>query len=266
MNPIAAAGLVLIAHIASPASGGFLPGNISMGESPWSHAIEASSTPSGVVRAAAADSTGSSVIAEKKFELRDASPQFDVLISVAYRDDGEKLATFSFCKKGGTPPHQVIRLPDTWIDSDADDDAQGSVSIPYEQQSAVRVGDFNFDGREDVALCDGTNANYGALSYRIYLASPRAMRFVYDKRFSDLGQSMGMFDVDKEKRVLRTYWKDGYALHVTEEYAVIKNHPVKVFSEETEAIVGDDTSVKITTRRLVGGRWRAKVTFEKHAP
>ena len=81
--------------------------------------------------------------------------------------------------------------------------------------------------------------------------------------FSELGQKLGMFEVDKQKKVLRTFDKSGCCWHVTEEYSVVNNRPVKVFVEEEDATIPDETKVKITTKMLVNGKWQTKVKYVK---
>lgn len=203
--------------------------------------------------------------AQKTFELKDASKYFDVKISVEKCEDGfcNGKASFSFYKKGGTKPYQVIDLPDTQIQLDENGNAQANVSMLYDNQSAINIGDFNFDGMEDVAICDGANGSYGGPSYQVYLSSRTAGKFVYSKPFSTLGQHLGMFQVDKKKKVLRIFDKSGCCWHVTEEYSVVNNRPVKVFVEEEDATIFDDTKVRITTKRLVKGKWQTKVKYVK---
>ena len=56
-----------------------------------------------------------STFAQKTFELKDASKYFDIKINVEKCDDSycTGKTTFSFFKKGGDKPYQVITLPDT---------------------------------------------------------------------------------------------------------------------------------------------------------
>lgn len=204
-------------------------------------------------------------LAQKTFDLKDASKYFDIKIKVAKCEDGfcSGKASFSFYKKGGTTPYQVINLDDTQIQLDESGNAQANISMLYDNQSAVNVGDFNFDGMEDVAICDGANGSYGGPSYQVYLSSKSAGKFVYSKAFSDLGGHLGMFEVDTKKKVLRIFDKSGCCWHVMEEYSVINGKPVKVFVEEEDATIPDETKVKITTKTLVKGKWQTKTKLVK---
>ena len=207
------------------------------------------------------------VFCQKTFELKNASNYFDIKITVGDCDESycNGAASFSFYKKGGTKPYQVIKLPDTLIQLDESGNAQANVSLLYDNQSAVNIGDFNFDGMEDVAICDGANGSYGGPSYQVYLSSKAAGKFVLSRAFSELGTHLGMFEVNKTTKRLRIFDKSGCCWHVTEEYAVVGNQPRKVFVEEHDATIEDETKVKVTTKTLVGGKWQTKVRYVKRA-
>jgi hypothetical protein len=207
----------------------------------------------------------SSAFAQHKFELNDASKYFDIKVNVAKCDDGycSGKAMFSFYKKGGTVPYQVISLPDTQMQLEDSGKPLTNVTLLYDKQSVVDVGDFNFDGVEDVAICDGANGSYGDPSYRIYLSSKVTKKFVYDPDFSALAKHLGMFTVDKGKKTLETFDKSGCCWHVTERYAVVGNRPVRVFKEVEDATIQDETKVKVTTKILDGGKWKTTVKYVK---
>ena len=116
---------------------------------------------------------------------------------------------------------------------------------------------------EDVAICDGANGSYGGPSYQVYLSNKSAGKFVLSQPFTNLGKHLGMFDVDKKKKVLRIFDKSGCCWHVTEEYSVVNNRPVKTFVEEEDATIADEKKVKITTKKLVNGKWQSKVKYVK---
>lgn len=201
-----------------------------------------------------------SALAQQKFDIKGASSFFDIKIAVATCEDGscKGKASYSFYKKGGKTPYQVINLPDTYVELDENGKPNVNATLLYDKQSAVNVGDYNFDGMEDVAICNGTNGSYGMPSYSVYLSSKAAGKFVYNKPFSALGQHLGMFEVDAEKKVLRTFDKSGCCWHITEEYAVVNNRPQKMLEITEDATIADETKMKVTTRRFVKGRWQTK--------
>ena len=208
---------------------------------------------------------GVPAFAQKTFELKDASKYFDTKVEVAECEDGycTGAAKFSFFKKGSKAPYQVIELPNTQVQLGEGGDPLVNVSLLYDEQSVVNIGDFNFDGMEDVAICDGPNGSYGGPSYQVYLSSRSAGKFVHSPSFSELGQALGMFQVDKKRKRLTTFDKSGCCWHITEEYSVVGNRPVKVFSREEDAMNGE--RLKITTKARVNGKWKTRVTYRKIA-
>jgi len=48
---------------------------------------------------------------------------------------------------------------------------------------------------------------------------------------------------------------------MTEEFAVVNNRPQKVLEIEEDATIANEKKVKITTKRLVNGRWRKTVRY-----
>ena len=208
---------------------------------------------------------GSPVLAQHKFDIKNASAYFDIKVTVATCEEGScsGKASFAFFKKGGTTPYQVINHADTYVQLGDNARPNINVTLGYDEQSVVNIGDYNFDGMEDVALCDGLNGSYSMPSYAVYLSSRAAKKFVYSKAFSALGVHLGMFKVDAEKKLLRTFDKSGCCFHQVEEFAVVNNAPRKVFEELEDATIPDETKVKITTKRLVNGKWQTKVTYQK---
>jgi hypothetical protein len=192
---------------------------------------------------------------QRAVKLKDAAEFFDikVVIGKCKAKDCSGPATFSFYKKGGTRAYQVISLPRTidpgWGETDM------NVSDLYDDQNMIYVDDFNFDGMDDVAISDGANGFHGKASYRIYLSSRAAGKFVFNKAFSALSKHFGMFEVDKKKKEIETRDKSGCCYHITERYTVLKNRPVKTYVFEEDAL-GGDGNVTLTTRTLVKGKWK----------
>lgn len=205
-----------------------------------------------------------SVLAQRTFDIKDASKYFDVKVKVAKCDESfcSGRSTFSFFKKGAKTPYQVITLPDTQIDI-TEGGPPVNTTMLYDKQSVINVGDFNFDGMEDVAICNGGNGSYGMPSFNIYLSSRSAGKFVFSPAFTQIAHHLGMFDVLKDKKQLETFDKSGCCWHITERYDVVAGRPRKVFEEVEDATIQDETKVKITTKTLVGGRWKTRVRYVK---
>jgi hypothetical protein len=210
--------------------------------------------------------TATSIAAQKTFELKNASKYFDVKVRVAKCDDEycSGRATFSFYKKESSTPYQVIDLPDTQIQLESGGNPLVNDTLLYDEQSVIDIGDYNFDGMEDIAICSGSNGSYGMPSYNIYLSSRAAGKFVYDPALSRLGRHLGMFTVDKKNKTLETFDKSGCCWHITERYKVVQGRPVKVFEEVEDATVNPNSGrVKVTTKTFVAGKWKTSVRYEK---
>ncbi len=199
------------------------------------------------------------------FDLKNASKYFDIRVKVEKCDDGycNGKASFSFFKKNGSKPYQVIELDDTQIQLSQTGQPMTNISLLYDDQSVVNVGDFNFDGMEDLAICNGPNGSYGGPAYNVYLSSRSAGKFVYSKEFSELGEHLGMFSVDKKRKRLSTLDKSGCCYHIAEEFIVVNNKPFKVRSVEEDATASDDRMTKITTKTWKNGKWKTVVTHGK---
>lgn len=205
------------------------------------------------------------VNAQNVFTLKDASKDFDICIDVGTCDSGihEGLCgpvKIAFFRKNNSKAFQTIRLSKTEM---MDPVPKANIILGYDDQSMINFDDFNFDGKEDVAICDGTNGGYGMPSYRVYIYSPSRKRFVYSSAFTKMNEGgLGMFQTEKRKKRHFVFTKSGCCWHQTQGFDVFRGRPRKVF-EFTEAILGyQPETVEITTSKLVHGKWR---TWVKHA-
>ena len=205
--------------------------------------------------------------AQVKFEKGNASKNYNARIEVercAENTCDGKLKIELF-KKSGAKPFQVLNIAETEF---AMEEAKlTDAKRRYDYQSIIFFEDYNFDGIEDLSIRDGNNSAYSGPSYQIYLFSPRRGKFVHSPAFTRLAQSeyLGMFEVDKKKKVIRVASKGGCCMHRTEEFRVVNNRLVKVFEiyEEVEVWKENVNRVRIETSRLIKGRWQTRVRYEK---
>jgi hypothetical protein len=204
-------------------------------------------------------------VSQIKFEVKNASKLYDVLIEVekCERQICDGRVTYTLFKKNSKQAFQEFKLDDTEFMLGDNDKPSVNVTRLYDEQSAVSFSDYNFDGIDDLSLCDGRNGGYGMPSYQIYLFSSRAKKFIHSEPFTELSQEgrLGMFEADAKRKRLRTLSKSGCCLHTIEEFAVVNNQPKKVLEIVEDATIADEKRVKITTRRLVNGRWRRTVKY-----
>ena len=131
----------------------------------------------------------------------------------------------------------------------------------YDEEYGIVVDDFNFDGEEDLAICNGHMGGYGASSYNIYLFDKTSSKFIENKKLTRFASdNLGLFFADPKQKLLTVYFKSGCCYHVTSKYQVVNNQPILV-----EEITEDATKEKelVTTKKLVNGSWVKKFRREK---
>ena len=208
-----------------------------------------------------------SVHAQNRFRINDASKSVDVDLQVGRCENDEGTGTCGpltvrFFRKKAKVPFQTIRLKET---SMWDPIPKANVTRLYDDQSVINFRDFNFDGADDVAICEGPYGGYGGPSYRVYLYSKTAKRFVFSKAFTDMNDGgLGMFETDKKKKMHLIYSKSGCCWHQTVGYDVFRGRPRKVYEFTEDAMsTGGDDMMTITTKTLVNGRWKTRVKRAK---
>lgn len=128
------------------------------------------------------------------------------------------------------------------------------LELPYGEMSAIIYDDFNLDGIKDFALQDGRDSCYGGPSYDIYLA--KNSEFIMSDDFSKLAHEYcGMFNVDKDKKMIYAFTKSGCCMHWYDEFIIENNSPKKV----RETFVGPDEKGQgyyETVKELINGEWK----------
>jgi hypothetical protein len=205
-----------------------------------------------------------SAYAQEVFQIKNASKLYDVQLKVenCQENSCDGAATFTVFKKGQSKPFQSFSTPTMFSKEET---KRVNTKLRYDYQSVVFFEDYNFDGKEDLAIRDGNNGGYGGPSYQIYLFSPKTGKFVRSPAFTELNQGayLGAVEVDKKKKVLRGFSKSGCCWHQTEEFSVVNDRPKKIYEYTEDASIADEKRVKLTTKRLVGGRWRTTVKYAK---
>jgi hypothetical protein len=204
--------------------------------------------------------------AQETFKIQNASREYDVLVQVASCGGAEQnndpnncsgAARVSLYRKGAKSPFQVLRLPNVEIYKDTiaynpkiNEKPRGL----YEEEYSFVFQDFDFDGRDDLAICNGRNGGYGGPSYNVYLFNNRLRQFVENRRLSKLTEDkyLGLFLIEPKKRRLLAFSKSGCCYHETEVYKVLNGRPILV-EKEIEDATGE--TVVVTTRKLIKGKW-----------
>lgn len=193
--------------------------------------------------------------AQKSYDLVDFSDEFSGKIILDDNQENSDLETNCtlniYQKKNGK---LIFSKPALYSEYDIEDSKVKSniQEIPYGEQSILIYEDFNFDGKEDIALRTGNYSCYGGPSFEIYLADKNG--FTYNESFTELGSNYcGMFTVDDEKKQLQTMTKSGCCWHQFSTYVVEKNQvvPIEIIEESYSGILAEYSVQKRVNGKMV---------------
>ena len=229
---------------------------------------------------------GQAARAQEPVKSGEASAKYDVSVQpgacgAAKRQggggdsDGDAVpARVRIYRKGAKSPFQVLCLSSVWVNSEQfaySPKTAGKQRVLYDDEYSVVFDDFNFDGLEDLAVCNGRNSGYGGPSYTVFLFGRRAARFVESRPLSRLNEGvyLGLFFPDPKAKTLAAFSKSGCCYHETEVYKVVNDRPVLVEKVIEDATLGGGAPegyVLVTTRKRVGRRWVVTKKREKLEP
>ncbi|ROI06457.1 hypothetical protein EGI16_00700 [Chryseobacterium sp. G0240] len=195
-----------------------------------------------------------------QFEVKEASKNYDVIINVENCFDHQ-------CKDKGTV--ELFDNKNTKVQTFTSEDlvlyfgedqkaGPGKIIQLTKEQSPVVIGDFNFDGTEDIAVRNGNMGNYSGASYDVYVFNSSRMAFVKSEELTEIGSNaLGLFDVDAQRKRLITTGKSGCCRVFTTEYAVIPNKGLEVVLEKEEDMTNED-QIKVKIREKINNKWITK--------
>lgn len=123
----------------------------------------------------------------------------------------------------------------------------------------IVIGDFNFDGHDDVAIQNGHDGSYGYASYDVYTYDTKKQVYSINLALTRLarGEYLGMFLVDKKRRLLFAYNKAAAGIFDSFEF-VSDVRGVKKACEKSEIWDMPNNLVKVTVKTLENNRWRIR--------
>src|ERR1044071_9624045 len=221
-----------------------------------------------------------SVRADETIRVENSSKKYALEVKVAGCGGAERSndenncdgpARVSIYRKGAKTPFQVLRLANLQLYKDTAGYSPETSEKPrgiYAEEYTFVFEDFDFDGEEDLAVCNGRDGGYGGASFLLYLFDKRSKRFVENRRLSELteGPYLGLFSPDPKKKRLSAYSKSGCSYHETQVYSLVRGRPVlveQVTEEATGVGEGDEVLVTTTTKKRVGGRWVVRTKRER---
>ncbi|MDO4225876.1 hypothetical protein [Neisseria sp.] len=151
---------------------------------------------------------------------------------------------------------RTYALPADFYEFDAPK-AQGAALL----ENPVTVDDFNFDGREDIAVPVGHQGPYGSEASDIYVQTAGG-RLVKSDELSDLTHSyMGTPETDRKRKLLIVSGKSGAAIHYTEHYRVVTGKGLQQVYQRTDTHYGcnKNTGIKVEEKAMLpNGKWRTR--------
>jgi hypothetical protein len=212
---------------------------------------------------------------QETLKVQKALHGYDLTVNLSSCGDEEDKcsgpARIRIFRKGAAAPFQSLSLPSVEIYRETVEHNDETNSNPrglYAEEYSFVGNDFNFDGLEDFAVCNGRDGGYGGPSYNVFLFDRKSGRFVENRRLSRLteGVYLGLFFPDAKKKQLTAYSKSGCCYHETYVFAVVNNRPVlveKVVEDATPWGGAPEGFVLVTTKRKVKGRWVVTKKKEK---
>jgi hypothetical protein len=200
---------------------------------------------------------GTIAFGQNKFELKDASKNYNVNINVENCDKEEcqGKATIELFDKKTSKKLQTLTSDNLNFYLNEDQKPTANIIQLYNEQSPLIFDDFNFDGTEDIALRNGNESSYGGPSYDVYVFNSTKKQFVPSEELTALAyENLGMFNTDSERKRLITYSKSGCCWHMTTEYSVLPQRGLfKVYELEEDATA--DEKVIVTKREFIDDKW-----------
>lgn len=128
-------------------------------------------------------------------------------------------------------------------------------------ENPVTVDDFNFDGKQDIAVPVGLGGPYGTMASDIYVQTAGG-RLVKSDELSDLTHNyMGTPETDRKRKLLIVSGKSGAAIHYTEHYRVVSGKGLQQVYQRTDTHGGcnKNTGIKVEEKAMLpSGKWRTR--------
>ncbi|AOR63292.1 lysozyme inhibitor LprI family protein [Pectobacterium wasabiae] len=199
--------------------------------------------------------------------ITQASDQWDFVLSVATctldpsYSTCEGPGTLDIFKKGRGDLFQRITMENMFILLNTKGEVTANlVEAGGENNSGLMIDDANFDHHADILLRTGINEASGGSSYDVYLFDVEKQQFALNAPLTELASSdLSLFDIDEKSKTITTVAKSPCCWFQSFTYQVVNNKPVLIV-ETTEAYSEEKQATVVTTRELVGGKW--KVTEE----
>lgn len=171
-----------------------------------------------------------SISAQTVYEVQGFSDTYYGKVSIDNNQESEYFITGTVTIFNSKTNKEVIKVRSESLSLDFDEKGKIKANIkeiPYGEQSVVISEDFNFDGKKDIAIMDGSYSCYGGPSFQIYLDKENTL--IHSPEFTRLGQEYcGMFQINQETKTIFTSTKSGCCWHQYSEFKVQNNKPIAI--------------------------------------
>ena len=193
--------------------------------------------------------------AQQQFRITGFSDKYEGFLEIAkgYEEEVFKKGRISIIETQTKKKLFTIESEELTYDLDDDGKVETNVSeIPYGEQSIIISGDFNFDGKPDLAVMDGQNSCYHGPSFQIYLETGKGLQ--HSEGFTRLAQEYcGMFSVNEDEKTISTMRKSGCCWHEFSLFKVEDDVPVVIEIFE-QGLNADGYTMHIKETKRVGDR------------
>ena len=160
-------------------------------------------------------------------------------------------------QKGSIVPLQIITMENIFVNFA---DGKPLINIGPLYQGFVNVGDFNFDGQEDLAIQDGNDGSSSQPTYSVFLYSTKRKQFILNHPLSELTHDgRGLFSLGAKKKHLIVLSKSGCCHHESTEYKVQHGAPIPVSRVIAEGTADKDYLI-VSHETYVSGGWHKDTT------
>lgn len=160
--------------------------------------------------------------AQKKITINDFSPKYhaEIIFVGGEQEEQHRIDIIE------TASDKTVASTKSMLSGYALENLESNVAVlPYGDHSIIIFDDFNFDGKDDIAIRTGNFGCYGGPSYDVFIFDGRT--FKENEKFTDLATSYcGFFDYDPETKQIRTMTKSGCGWHEFSTFKVQKGDPV----------------------------------------
>ena len=172
-----------------------------------------------------------------KYEIKGISEKYKgtLIIEKVYENEIFKKGKIQIFDAKTNKQIIEINSEELTFDLDKNGDVKTNVlELPYGEQSILIYQDFNFDGKNDLAIMDGQQSCYHGPSFQVYLENGDSLE--YSPEFTKLAQEYcGMFQIDTETETISTMTKSGCCWHQFSKFKVIDNIPKPILIVEEDA-------------------------------